>query len=43
VAQGYRISKPVMAAELPGWVAAQRAGEGYAKIDVRVAGLSTQP
>jgi len=43
VAQGYRISKPVMAADLPGWVAAQRAGEGYAKVEVRVAGLSTQP
>jgi diguanylate cyclase (GGDEF)-like protein len=43
VAQGYRISKPIMAAELPGWVATQRADEGYAKSDARLAGLSTQP
>ncbi|ALK98088.1 hypothetical protein AB595_17610 [Massilia sp. WF1] len=40
VAQGYRIAKPIMAAELPDWVAARRFDEDYAKIEVRLAGLS---
>lgn len=43
VAQGYRIAKPIMAAELPGWVAAQRAGADYANSEARLAGLSAQP
>jgi diguanylate cyclase (GGDEF)-like protein len=42
VGQGYHISKPVMAADLPGWVAARRVDESYAKTDVRLAGLSAQ-
>jgi len=42
VGQGYRISRPMMAADLPGWVAAQAGsdGAGYASSGTR-AGLST--
>jgi diguanylate cyclase (GGDEF)-like protein len=40
VAQGYGIARPMMAADLPGWVAAQ-GGTGYATSGTRGAGLST--
>jgi diguanylate cyclase (GGDEF)-like protein len=38
VGQGYGIARPMMAADLPGWVAAQA---GYADSGTRAAGLST--
>jgi diguanylate cyclase (GGDEF)-like protein len=41
VGQGYGISRPMMAADLPGWVAAQRGDAAYAGSAARAAGLST--
>jgi diguanylate cyclase (GGDEF)-like protein len=41
VGQGYGISRPMMAADLPGWVAAHRGDAAYAGSATRGAGLST--
>jgi EAL domain-containing protein (putative c-di-GMP-specific phosphodiesterase class I) len=40
VGQGYGIARPMMAADLPGWVA-QQAGAAYATIEAGTAGLAT--